>query len=100
MEQYVPQIISPYQTGFLPGCNIHENIVVTKDMFHTMHQMKRNKGVFAIKVDLAKTYDRLNWNSIWRTLVEIQFPDEVVNVVMHVGTTVTTNVNWNGDKFE
>jgi hypothetical protein len=56
----VAKLVSPYQTGFVPGRNIHENIVVAKEMMHSMHWMQGKKGYFAIKVDLAKAYDKIS----------------------------------------
>ncbi|PNX79184.1 ribonuclease H, partial [Trifolium pratense] len=96
----IASLISPYQTGFVPGRNIHENIVVAKEMAHTMHRMKGRKGAFAIKVDLAKAYDKLSWSFIWRTLVEINFPEVLINVIMHCVTSVMTNVKWNGTRTD
>ncbi|MCH90244.1 RNA-directed DNA polymerase (Reverse transcriptase), partial [Trifolium medium] len=100
LKECVASLISPYQTGFVPGRNIHENIVVAKEMAHTMHSMKGRKGAFAIKVDLSKAYDKLSWEFIWKVLTEIQFPETLINVIMHSITSVTTNVKWNGTRSE
>jgi hypothetical protein len=54
LKDCIASLISPYQTGFVPGRNIHENIFVAKEMAHTMHRMKGKQSAFAIKVDLAK----------------------------------------------
>ncbi|MCI01519.1 hypothetical protein A2U01_0022546 [Trifolium medium] len=34
----IPMLISPYQIGFVPGRSIHENIVVAKEIIHTMNR--------------------------------------------------------------
>ncbi|MCI21391.1 retrovirus-related pol polyprotein LINE-1 [Trifolium medium] len=65
-----------------------------------MHRMKGKKGAFAIKVDLAKAYDKISWEFIWRILVEINFPDALINVIMHSVSSVMTNVKWNGTRAE
>ncbi|GAU38338.1 hypothetical protein TSUD_61990 [Trifolium subterraneum] len=70
LKECIASLISPFQTVFVPGRNIHKNIVVAKEMAHTMHRMKGRKGVFAIKV------------------------------IMHSVTSVTTNVKWNGTRSE
>jgi hypothetical protein len=80
----------------VPGRNIHENIVVAKEMIHTMKRTQSIKGSFAIKVDLSKAYDKLSWEFIWRILYEIKLPDQLINVIMHSVTSVETNVKWNG----
>ncbi|KAK2390438.1 hypothetical protein QL285_063981 [Trifolium repens] len=62
LKDCIPFIISPYQTGFVPGRNIHENIIVAQEMTHNMVKMKGRKGYVAIKVDLSKAYDLSNLN--------------------------------------
>jgi hypothetical protein len=36
MKECIPIVISPYHTGFVPGRNIHENIIVAQEMTHSM----------------------------------------------------------------
>lgn len=67
---------------------------------HTLSKKKGKKGFFAIKIVLANTYDKINWELIWRTLVEIGIPDKMINLVMHRVTSVETNINWNGSRGE
>ncbi|PNX73217.1 ribonuclease H [Trifolium pratense] len=100
LKECIPIIVSPFQTGFVPGRNIHENIVVAKEMMHSMERMKGNKGYFAIKVDLSKAYDKINWEFIWRVLMEIKLPDNLIKLIMHMVTSVETNVKWNGARNE
>jgi hypothetical protein len=70
--------------------------VVAQEMMHSMRKFKGKKGYFAIKVDLSKAYDKLNWNFIWRVLTEIKLPESIINIIMHSVTSVDTNVKWNG----
>lgn len=37
LKELMPLIISPFQTGFVPGRHIHENIVVAQEMAHAMN---------------------------------------------------------------
>lgn len=92
LEDCIPTIISPYQIRFVSGRNIHENIIVTHEMIHSMSNKKGCKNYFAIKVDLLKTYDKLNWNFIWQVLMKVKLPDAMINVIMHSVTSVETNV--------
>jgi hypothetical protein len=100
LKACIPLLVSPFQTGFVPGRNIHENIVVAKEMIHTMNRMKSKKGAFAIKVDLSKAYDKISWECIWRILCEIRLPTQLINLIMHSITSVETNVKWNGARGE
>jgi hypothetical protein len=60
LKECIAELISPFQTGFVPGRNIHENIIVAREMMHSMNKMNGKKGAFAIKVDLAKAYDKIS----------------------------------------
>jgi hypothetical protein len=39
LKECIAHLVSPFQTGFVPGRNIHENIVVAKEMAHSMHHI-------------------------------------------------------------
>jgi hypothetical protein len=41
-----------------------------------MSKMTGKMGYFAIKNDLAKAYDRLNWRSIHHVLQEVGHPED------------------------
>ncbi|GAU34270.1 hypothetical protein TSUD_321160 [Trifolium subterraneum] len=100
LKECVASLVSPYQTGFVPGRNIHENIVAAKEMAHTMNYMKGRNGAFAVKVDLSKAYDKLSWEFIWKVLVEIKFSEPLINIIMHSISSVMTNVKWNDTRTD
>ena len=98
LKEVIDDIVSPYQTGFIPGRIIHENIVVAQELVHTMRRMTGRKGGLAIKVDLAKAYDRLKWSYIFLVLKNVGLPDNLIDLIMACITTVQTNVLWNGNR--
>jgi hypothetical protein len=100
IKDTINKVVSPHQSGFIPGRSIHENIVVVQEMAHSMRKMNGKVGYFAVKVDLTKAYDRLSWKFIYDTLLEVGYPMEWINVVMTSVTSVRTNVKWNGDRAE
>jgi hypothetical protein len=100
LKQIIPQVVSPFQTGFVPGRNITENIVIAQEMLHTMTRMRTRVGFFVIKVDLSKAYDRLSWEFINRVLTEVNLPAVMINVIMNCITSVQSNVIWNGSRSD
>ena len=52
-----------------------DNIIITQEILHTMNRKKGNVGYMAIKIDLEKTYDRLEWNFVRDTLKLFNIPD-------------------------
>jgi hypothetical protein len=49
---------------------------------------------------LSKAYDKLNWDFLWRILIELQLPDDIINIIMHSVTSVEMSVKWNGARAE
>jgi hypothetical protein len=96
IKSTITTVVSPHKTGFISGRSIHENIVVAQEMAHSMRKMNGKVGYFAIKVDLAKAYDRTSWQFIYNTLMEVGYPNKWIDVVMTAITSVRTNVKWNG----
>jgi ribulose 1,5-bisphosphate carboxylase large subunit-like protein len=96
LKDCIPLLVSPFQTGFIHGRSIHENIIVAQEVVHSMHKVRGKKGYFAIKVDLAKAYDMLRWDFIHNILKEVGLPMGMVDIIMQGVTSVKTNVNWHG----
>ena len=62
LKQVLPQIISPTQSAFVLGCLITDNVLVAYETLHTMHSKKKGKkGTLALKLDISKAYDWVEW---------------------------------------
>ena len=70
------------QSSFVLGRHITDNIIVTQEVVHSMRKMRGRDRYMAIKVDLEKAYDRLNWDFIFDTLHDIGIPPRLVTVIM------------------
>lgn len=55
------------------------------------------KGLMAIKIDLEKAYDRLNWIFIHEILMELSLPFDLVHLIMECITSNSMNILWNGE---
>ena len=61
LRTLLPKLVAPNQSAFIPGQWIVENEVVVQEMLHTFKRSKAKGGLLAVKLDLQKTYDRINW---------------------------------------
>lgn len=59
MKSLMPQLVLPYQTSFINGRNITDNIIIAQEVIHSMRRKGGKTGWMAIKVDLEKAFDRL-----------------------------------------
>lgn len=55
----LPSIISPQQSGFVPGRQILDSIIKVHENIHSLSRAK--KEGFFLKIDLSKAYDRVVW---------------------------------------
>ncbi|XP_042487207.1 uncharacterized protein LOC122067419 [Macadamia integrifolia] len=66
------QIIDPTQSAFIPNRLISDNILAAHEIFHSIKKQKKGKAKFlALKLDMRKTYDRLEWRFIEVRLHEV-----------------------------
>ncbi|KAH9772083.1 reverse transcriptase domain-containing protein [Citrus sinensis] len=97
LQALLPDLVGPHQTSFIPGRHITENIIIAQEVVHYMRRKLGKKGLMAIKIDLEKAYDRLNWNFIHETLMELALPFDLVHLIMECITSTRMNILWNGE---
>lgn len=61
-------MISQQQSAFVPGQLIQDNSILAYEIFHALSHKKGTKGSFALKIDMSKAYDQMEWNLILLTL--------------------------------
>ncbi|XP_026379639.1 uncharacterized protein LOC113274477 [Papaver somniferum] len=80
IKPHLKHLISPYQTSFVPGGDIHDNIIVAHEMIHTMKHKEGYSGTMALKLDLSKAFDRIEWSFLLRFLRQFGFDENFCGV--------------------
>lgn len=65
-------VISDSQSAFIKGRQIHDGILVAKEIVDEAH--RRKKELFLFKVDFEKSYDTIDWGYIEEVLWKMGFP--------------------------
>ncbi|XP_057746710.1 uncharacterized protein LOC130965976 [Arachis stenosperma] len=68
LRPFLTEIIGPLQSGFIPGRDAPDNIIIAQEILHYMKQTKSRKGTLAFKIELEKAYDRIDWRFLEHTL--------------------------------
>ncbi|XP_060965593.1 uncharacterized protein LOC133034514 [Cannabis sativa] len=55
----LPRVICPTQAVFVLGRSINDNDILVQKIIHSLKLKKGKEGLFAIKIDLVKAYDKL-----------------------------------------
>ena len=82
--------------GFVPGVRTGNNIIIVQEIIHMMVRKFGPKGHVALKPDLEKAYDRLEWSFIQETLEFFQIPPKLIRLIMNMISLTCFNIMWNG----
>ncbi|KAH1048013.1 hypothetical protein J1N35_038797 [Gossypium stocksii] len=98
MQEVIGSCIDKVQSAFVSGSLISDNILLAYEILHTFRQKRTGKkGYMAVKLDMSKAYDRVEWNFIKEMMLEMGFAKEWVELIMKCVTTVSYVVNINDD---
>lgn len=98
LRPLMQDIVSENQSAFVPGRLITDNALIAFECLHTMQNMGATKnGLCAYKLDLAKAYDRVDWDYLKRVMEKMGFHEKWVSWIMACVTTVRYRVKFNGD---
>ncbi|XP_031103479.1 uncharacterized protein LOC116007017 [Ipomoea triloba] len=100
LKGLLPKIVGPFQSSFVLGRQISDNMLIYQEAMHTMRTKKGRCGYMAIKLDLEKVYDRLSWNFIEITLKDIGFSPSWVTLLMNCIRSPRMSIIWNGDRLQ
>ncbi|XP_019188879.1 PREDICTED: uncharacterized protein LOC109183149 [Ipomoea nil] len=99
MRPIMKTLIGPYQNSFLPGRSTTDNIILTQEIVHHMRLKKGKKGLMAVKIDLHKAYDSIDWDFLESTLVAFKFPRNLIQLIMFSIANNSISLLWNGEKL-
>ena len=93
-------LISPVQTAFVPGRRCTDNVLIAQELFHALDKKKGRMGFMAVKLDLEKAYDRLEWCFIHKVFQAFHFPPKISKLIMSYVSSSSTSILINGGALE
>ena len=100
LRPFLDKIISPLQTAFVPGRKGIDNVIIAQEIIHSLGKKKGKTGYIALKIDLEKAYDKLEWGFIRSMLIRINLPTQLIDVIMSCVSTVSTSILFNGEVLD
>ena len=91
------QIISENQSAFISGKLITDNVLISFELMHYLDHKRDSKDCYiAIKLDMSKAYDRVEWGFMEQVMKKLDFHEKWVGLIMRCITTVSYSVLING----
>ncbi|KAL2252885.1 UNVERIFIED_CONTAM: hypothetical protein Sindi_0083200 [Sesamum indicum] len=98
MSVVLDKLISPYQSAFIPGRSIGDNIMLAQELFTGYNQIRLSPRC-ALKVDIRKAYDTVEWDFLVAALQLFAFPTTFIRWIEECITMVSME-NLTGSLLE
>nr|XP_027116873.1 uncharacterized protein LOC113734469 [Coffea arabica] len=67
------------QAAFVPGRQILDNVIISHEFLHHLKKKKQGKNeYFALKLDMSKAYDRVEWKFLQEIMKKMGFSDSQI----------------------
>lgn len=94
-KKVLPSLISPCQSAFVPGRRIGDNIMLAQALCRDYH-LEAGIPRCAIKIDLHKAFDMMNWQFIFEAMNAMGFPQKFISWIKKCITSCMSSVKING----
>lgn len=77
LQSVIDKCIDSAQSAFVPGRLIFDNVILAYELLHTLkHKRVGKKDFIAVKLDMSKAYDNIEWSFVERVMMKMGFdPD-------------------------
>lgn len=94
LKPFLPQLLDGAQITFVLGHSISDNIMLARELLHRYHFLY-DLPRCALKVDLSKSYDFVNWDFLLLVLHLMNFPSCFVSWIRACVTSTMYSVKIN-----
>jgi hypothetical protein len=99
LKKVIHKCISEEQSAFVEGRSITDNALIAIEIIHALKRRTRGvKGELALKIDISKAYDKVDWGFLKGVLIRMGFSDTWVQWMMLCVSSVNYSALVNFEK--
>ncbi|XP_060964152.1 uncharacterized protein LOC115722573 [Cannabis sativa] len=97
MKQSLNSVILDNQSAFIGGRIIQDNAIIGFESLHCMKKSRFGNGKkMAVKLDMSKAYDRVEWNFIEAMMGHLGYDSQWISKIMNCVKSVSFSILING----
>ncbi|XP_075665344.1 uncharacterized protein LOC142635008 [Castanea sativa] len=98
-KHLMPTLVSPSKTVFIFGIQGTNNVIIAQELVYTLERKKGKARFMILKIDLEKTYDRLEWSFVRSMLVSLGFHSDTVDLILSCISSTSAFLLFNGSQI-
>lgn len=99
LRTILDHIIHPCQAAFIPNRSIGDNVIINHEVMHFLNKKKGRLGYMAIKLDLVKAYDRIEWGVFIHIMSKFGFSSKLTDLIFECISSTSFSILLNGSPF-
>lgn len=100
LKPIMSAVINHNQSAFVPGRLITDNVIVAYECMHWIRSNTKNRNGFgALKLDMSKAFDRVEWIFLVKIMTKMGFAETSVNLILRCISSVSYSIRINNSIF-
>ncbi|CAN0898595.1 LINE-1 retrotransposable element ORF2 protein [Linum grandiflorum] len=95
----LPSLVDPAQNGFVRNRLISDNILLAHELVHHLHVHTGQHHLMALKIDMEKAYDQVEWSFLFPLMQGLGFAPRWVALIRECLSSATISVLVNGRPY-
>ena len=97
MKRVLKDIVGENQSAFVAERLITDNVLAAHEVMNHINRKRKGKwGEMALKLDMSKAYDRVEWECLQKIMLKLGFHENWVHIIMQCVSLVTYAIQING----